>query len=340
MNPIPPATRAQLLELARAAATAAYCPYSQFHVGAAVLADGQFFTGCNVENASYGLTVCAERVALFSAAAFGCRRVQAIAVTCPDASPDAPHESRMCCGACRQVIAEFAAPDVPVYVDGVGDLTVADLLPRPFVLGAAAPNAGSTAPPKPRLALDLDNVLADTDTVMRAVIREYTNGRVNFEYAHIGRFNYHECADAAGERITRDDWKKVHDLFSEPHRLNEVNPYPGIKQYLARLAEVFELHIATARLPQAREHTARWLREHGFPPHRLHFLGHGEKHTSLGRYFAAVEDDRDQAEAFARAGIHSFVLAHPWNESPANALVHRYEKWDALTVALLQLAGK
>lgn len=336
---IPAATRAQMLELARAAAAAAYCPYSRFRVGAAVLAEGQMFTGCNIENASYGLTVCAERVALFSAAAYGCRRVQALAVACPDAPAGAPPELRMCCGACRQVIAEFASPDVPVYVDGVGDVTVADLLPRPFVLSPAPPIESKAAAPKLRLVLDLDNVLADTDTVMREVIRNYTGSRVNFEYGHISRFNYHECKDARGETITRDDWHRVHDSFSEPDRLMSVVPYPGVQEHLTRLGTVFELHIATARLPQARETTVRWLREYGFPPHRLHFLGHGEKHLSLGRFFAAVEDDRAQAELFARAGTHSFLLAHPWNEMAHDGPLHRHRDWGTMIDAILHLAG-
>ena len=123
-----------LLTAARDAAQYAYCPYSNFHVGAAVQADGKTFRGCNVENASYGLTICAERNAIFAAVASGARRIQAIALACVDAADDAPAALRMPCGACRQVIAEFAAPETPVHIDGVGTLTVADLLPSAFGL--------------------------------------------------------------------------------------------------------------------------------------------------------------------------------------------------------------
>jgi cytidine deaminase len=123
-----------LLTAARDAARHAYCPYSNFHVGAAVQADGKIFRGCNVENASYGLTICAERNAIFAAVASGARRIQAIALACVDAANDAPAALRMPCGACRQVIAEFAAPETPVHIDGVGTLTVADLLPSAFRL--------------------------------------------------------------------------------------------------------------------------------------------------------------------------------------------------------------
>ena len=90
----------------------AYAPYSKFHVGAAVLAeDGTIFTGCNVENASYGLTNCAERSAIFSLISNGKKKISAIAVVGP-----AGDEPCTPCGACRQVIREFAAPDTPIYL--------------------------------------------------------------------------------------------------------------------------------------------------------------------------------------------------------------------------------
>ena len=123
-----------LLIQARAAAERAYAPYSRFRVGAAVAVGGQTFLGCNVENASYGLTVCAERVAMFAAVAAGHRRIERLAVSCPDAAPDLGEDGRMPCGACRQVMAELLAPDAVVLVDGVGTFALADLLPRAFRL--------------------------------------------------------------------------------------------------------------------------------------------------------------------------------------------------------------
>jgi cytidine deaminase len=129
-----------LIVEARAAAERAYVPYSKFRVGAAVVAegadraDGVTFTGCNIENASYGLTVCAERVALFTAVAAGHRRVRRLAVTCVDASPALGPDGRMPCGACRQVMAELMGLDGEVLVDGVGTFRVSDLLPRAFTL--------------------------------------------------------------------------------------------------------------------------------------------------------------------------------------------------------------
>ena len=123
-----------LLERARMAASRAHCPYSQFHVGAAVLCDdGSVIEGCNVENASYGLTVCAERVALFSAISQGKRPIE-LAVSCVDAQDEAAVSSRMPCGACRQVMQELLPPDADIHVDGVGRRSLQQLLPAAFQL--------------------------------------------------------------------------------------------------------------------------------------------------------------------------------------------------------------
>ncbi len=121
-----------LLAAAREAAGRAYVPYSGFPVGAAVLTgDGTIVAGCNVENASYGLTVCAERVAVFAALAAGHRTVRAVAVAAPRALGTTP------CGACRQVLNEFAPRDgdLTVVMEGAGGpevTTLAALLPRSF----------------------------------------------------------------------------------------------------------------------------------------------------------------------------------------------------------------
>src|SRR4051812_37941668 len=123
-----------LLEAARAASRSAYCPYSRFRVGAAVWAGGRIFPGANVENASYGLTICAERAAAFAAVLAGATRIDAMAVACPDAPEGSDSALVMPCGACRQVLAEFAGPDTPIVVDGAGTFALDDLLPSPFRL--------------------------------------------------------------------------------------------------------------------------------------------------------------------------------------------------------------
>ena len=121
-----------LLLRARKAATRAHCPYSNFHVGAAVrCADGSVIDGCNVENASYGLSICAERVALFTAVSQGKRPLE-LAVSCVDAQTDVSPGSRMPCGACRQVMQELLPSNAQVSIDGIGSLSLDQLLPKPF----------------------------------------------------------------------------------------------------------------------------------------------------------------------------------------------------------------
>ena len=125
-----PAQRRRLIAAARRAAKAAYAPYSKFRVGAAVLAgSGKIYTGCNVENASYGLCNCAERTAIFTAVAAGERKVKAVAVFTPTPFPTMP------CGACRQVINEFGPRALVIGICNSQarlDLTRPDLQPSAF----------------------------------------------------------------------------------------------------------------------------------------------------------------------------------------------------------------
>lgn len=121
-----------LVHAAREAQKRAYAPYSKFPVGAALLADsGEVFRGCNVENTSFGLTICAEQSAVFSALQAGKQKFVAIAVATNAARASAP------CGACRQVLAEFA-PDLIIFSQGkdpeVTRWNLASLLPEPFDL--------------------------------------------------------------------------------------------------------------------------------------------------------------------------------------------------------------
>jgi cytidine deaminase len=123
----------RLVSLAFAARSNAYAPYSKFLVGAAVLMEsGEIFTGCNIENSSFGLTICAERTAIAKAVSSGERNVMAVSVaTSGGATP---------CGACRQFISEFADPDAVVIVldvdrdDGERVYSLAQLLPHGFRL--------------------------------------------------------------------------------------------------------------------------------------------------------------------------------------------------------------
>jgi len=129
------ALRGELIAAAREAQASAYAPYSNFAVGAAILvSDGSIYRGCNIENASFGLTVCAERVALFNAVSDG--RLDIVAVAVVSSAP------KLCkpCGACRQVIAEFSQANNPIIVlsasqSGETELqTITTLLPDTFTL--------------------------------------------------------------------------------------------------------------------------------------------------------------------------------------------------------------
>lgn len=119
-----------LLHAARAARKHAYAPYSRYAVGAAVLGDnGKLYAGANVENASYGLSICAERNAIAAAVADGVRALQEVVVVTESSPPAAP------CGMCRQVIAEFARSVPIILVNEQGerhDTNIEELLPRAF----------------------------------------------------------------------------------------------------------------------------------------------------------------------------------------------------------------
>lgn len=120
-----------LMDYARAAASSAYVPYSNFPVGAAVMTEsGAIFTGANIENASYPLGCCAERTAVYAAVNAGHQVITAVAVTAPKVVTVTP------CGGCRQVLNEFKPADaeLAVILDGLdlSIITLSDLLPRAF----------------------------------------------------------------------------------------------------------------------------------------------------------------------------------------------------------------
>ncbi|BCJ86217.1 cytidine deaminase [Effusibacillus dendaii] len=124
-------TANRVLEAAKQARNLAYVPYSNFAVGAALLTDdGELVSGCNIENASYGLTNCAERTAVFKWASEQKRPIRMVAVVADVPRPVSP------CGACRQVLAEFCQPETPVILANLNgqikQTTVGELLPFSF----------------------------------------------------------------------------------------------------------------------------------------------------------------------------------------------------------------
>ena len=123
--------RDEMINRAKAAMQHAYSPYSNFKVGACIRTeDDEYFTGCNIENISYGLTICAEACALSSLISGGNDIIAEVAITCSTTEICGP------CGACRQRLAEFADPDTPVHMsNSVGEfrtVRLGDLLPMPF----------------------------------------------------------------------------------------------------------------------------------------------------------------------------------------------------------------
>lgn len=124
-------TNEELIQIAKQASQNAYAPYSKFQVGAALVTkQGRIYTGCNIENASYGATNCAERTAIFKAVSEGEREFIRIAVTVSDGSTAYP------CGICLQVMNEFM-PDVDIILEQDGEIvtySLSELLPRGFVL--------------------------------------------------------------------------------------------------------------------------------------------------------------------------------------------------------------
>ena len=124
-----------LMDAARKAAQQAYAPYSKFHVGAALLTiDGEIVTGFNIENVSYGLSLCAERVALVSALSRGYKKFSALALCAGEKQAATP------CGACRQFLAEFLTPETPIFYAAlpegspIAQTTLGALLPDSFKL--------------------------------------------------------------------------------------------------------------------------------------------------------------------------------------------------------------
>lgn len=121
----------ELIRQAYKAMENAYAPYSKFKVGAAVLTGDNIFTGCNIENASYGATICAERCAIYKAVSMGYTKIDKIAIVCSN------HDYTMPCGICRQVMVEFMSEDSMIIVtndEQIKEVKLRDLLPESFAL--------------------------------------------------------------------------------------------------------------------------------------------------------------------------------------------------------------
>jgi hypothetical protein len=188
------------------------------------------------------------------------------------------------------------------------------------------------------LVVDIDNVVAYTDKVMRDVIRNHSRETVELRYEDVKHFNYWECADSEGRHITRDEWNStIHPAFSEQANILRIEPYREVRCFLCRLINAgYRIHLATSRLKQARVPTLLWLDEYRIPHDALHFVKHGTKHIVFRTCVAIIEDDLDQARKFAEQGIQSYVLAHPWNDCAATENVTRVQNWHEIVDDLTQ----
>jgi len=188
---------------------------------------------------------------------------------------------------------------------------------------------------KPALCIDIDNVLSQSDKVMRQLIHEHTG--VKLEYTHIVHYEYHRCRDDHGRSITSDEWHAVHDAFSDPDVIRSLDPIADVQVHLSDLVEYYELNLVTSRMAHAHAATREWLQQNQFPPHALHFIRRGSKSTAVSSILAAVEDDAEEASLFAEAGILCFLLEHPWNAQPdQHRNIMRLRDWEAIKNALVE----
>ena len=119
---------------------------------------------------------------------------------------------------------------------------------------------------------DIDNTIAQSDDVMREVIARVTKNRVKLDYEDVVTFNYYECRDLNGNRISKEEWSVVHSVFSDEENLLAISASSGAVEGLRKLSDYGTIHLATSRLPKARKATIEWLEQNRFPTHDLHFF--------------------------------------------------------------------
>lgn len=186
------------------------------------------------------------------------------------------------------------------------------------------------------ICIDIDNVIARTDEVMRQVIREHSKDHIDLAYEDVVCFDYWMCRDAIGRRFDKREWAKIHEEFTR-HHLLRIEPFDNVMEHLERIAERFDIHLATSRLPKGWKHTLQWLKKHEIPYSEIHQVNHGGKHLIGQSFVAAIEDDREQAYAFYSKGVRGFLLAHPWNHIGPHSPLSRLANWGELAGEILAL---
>lgn len=189
---------------------------------------------------------------------------------------------------------------------------------------------------KPPICVDIDNVIAKTDEVMRKVIRAHSRSHVDLVYEDVVCFEYWLCRDRAGRRFDKREWTKIHREFTHNHLL-QILPFDNVSHHLEIISGRFNVHLATSRLDDGQEATRVWLRQHDILYKELHFVPEGTKHLIDEQFVAAIEDDREQGYAFHTKGVYVFLLAHPWNLVGPHSPLRRVTDWEQLTYELLNL---
>jgi uncharacterized HAD superfamily protein len=189
---------------------------------------------------------------------------------------------------------------------------------------------------KPAICVDIDNVIAKTDEVMRQVIRAHSSSHVDLAYQDVVCFEYWMCRDATGRRFDRCEWAEIHREFTHNHLL-QILPFDNVSHHLKTISGRFNIHLATSRLDGGQEATCTWLRQHGIPYKKLHFVQEGTKHLIDEQFVAAIEDDREQGYAFYDNNIRVFLIAHPWNTVNPYSPLRRVIGWGQLIDELLNL---
>ena len=179
--------------------------------------------------------------------------------------------------------------------------------------------------PKPILGVDIDNVLADSDVRLRAMIREMFG--IDLREEQMTRYEY----EAYG--VTWEQLGEVFQVFNtETCRTLEL--VPGAKAAMQQLALRYEIALVTSRDPEAKAGTEYWLRATGLPYDQLHF--NDEKHTLGIPYHAFIEDRHEHAHRIAETGAAVYLLRRPWNARPlAHPNVRHVESWDEILYHLL-----
>ncbi|TKJ39437.1 MAG: hypothetical protein CEE38_01480 [Planctomycetes bacterium B3_Pla] len=186
------------------------------------------------------------------------------------------------------------------------------------------------------LVIDIDNVIACTDEVMRDVIKKYSVNHVDFCYEDIKHFDYAKCLDRQGKRLKEDEWHLIHDKFSREENILRIQPYSDIQTHLSSLSDAgYCIQLVTSRLNSARESTVTWLNKHEIPHHGLHFVKHRCKHLIFQNCAGVIEDDLDQAREFANLEISSYLLAHPWNNVHKTEFLTRAQNWEEIVDILV-----